>query len=298
MINSCWKGKKVLFIGDSFTACGEYPKVVEEILGVEAFYHCKNGAHIVAMVDGEKGLYNTYNDETDKEGILRPLTADEVADKDLIVFYGGYNNLLYGGYNGRSCAPGKLGDLYRCDGAGEDTIAGVMQYAINRIYEELVKADNLQCRILIVTVDCTGKNPWINSDGNCEFPPRSGKSYKNMAIVQKAVAERNSLPCCDLFHTSGINSQTWRYFGAEKDELNPYYSPYLLDKNGKVINREYVSYEHGESYYQIRDDKIVLEQYSGYAPYPYNCDQLHKSVAGYRRIGEAIAGAIISSYGI
>lgn len=295
MAESIWKFKKVLFIGDSITARREYPKVIEQTLGIQSFYHCKDGAHIVAMVDGERGLDGAYDDSPE---LLRPLTTDEVADKDLIVLYGGYNNLLYGGYKDRSCDPGKPGDLYRPDGTGQDTIAGVMQYAINRIYEELAKANNLTCRLLIVTVDCTGKNQWVNADGNSEFPPNSGRSYKNTAMIQKVVAENNGLPCCDLFHTSGINSHTWRVFGAEADALDSTYTPYLLDEQGNAVSKEYIQYKRHGFYNQIRDGKVVREQYSGYAPYPYNRDQLHKSVAGYRRIGEVIAGAIIAAYGI
>lgn len=289
-----WRDKKVLFIGDSMTARGKYPHVIEEMLGIQAFYHCKDGAHIVAMVDGERGLDGAYEEAPDA---LRPLTKEEVQDKDLIVLFGGYNNILYGGHKGRSCAPGKPGDLYKPDGTGEDTIAGVMQYAINRIYEELAKADNVACRLLIVTVDCTGKNQWLNADGYSEFPPHSGKSYEKTAVVQKAVAQRNGLPCCDLFHTSGINPYTWCVFCADAESLNKEYTPYLLDEQGTVLSDEYLQYRHMESYYQIRDGKVVLEQYAGYAPYPYNNDQLHKSPAGYRRIAEVVAGSMIAAYG-
>ena len=45
------------------------------------------------------------------------------------------------------------------------------------------------------------------------------------------------------------------------------------------------------------DGKIILERYEGAAPFPYIGDQLHKSNAGYRRIGEVIAGSIIAAYG-
>ncbi len=292
-----WKNKKVLFIGDSLTVRREYPKVIEEILGIKSFYHCKDGAHIVGMVDGERGLDGVYDDVTNDGSVLKPLDANEVADKDLIVLYGGYNNLLYGGYGGRSCLPGKVGDLYRRDGSGEDTIAGVMQYAINRIYEELAKADNLTCRLLIVTVDCAGKNGWVNADGYSEFPPGSGKSFEYTANIQKAVAESNLLPCCDLFHSSGINRYTWCMFGAEASAFDARYSPYLLDENGVATSNEFVCYRRGHYYYQIRNGKVVLEQYNSNVPYPYNGDQLHKSSAGYRRIGEVIAGAIITAYG-
>lgn len=39
-MKSKWNNKKVLFIGDSITARKEYPKVIEEILGIQSFYHC------------------------------------------------------------------------------------------------------------------------------------------------------------------------------------------------------------------------------------------------------------------
>ena len=87
-----WEGRNVLFIGDSLTARRVYPEVIKEILGIETYYHCKGGAGLKGMVDGENGIDGQYDTETDAEGILRPLTPDEVADMDLIVLYGGYNN--------------------------------------------------------------------------------------------------------------------------------------------------------------------------------------------------------------
>jgi len=56
-------------------------------------------------------------------------------------------------------------------------------------------------------------------------------------------------------------------------------------------------YTTGQSYYQWRDGEVVLEEYTGVAPFPYNGDQLHKSALGYQRIGECIAGAIIQNWG-
>ena len=297
-MSNFWKNKNVLFIGDSITASKEYPKVIEESLGINVFYHCKSGADIVSMVDGERGLSGIYNELSDFEGILRPLTADSVRNMDLIVFFGGYNNILYGGYNGNNCFPGNPGDLYNPDGTGQDTLAGIMQYAIERIYEELARAKNTTCRILIVTVDCAGKNKWINVDGCSEIEPNSGKSYKNYACVQKAVAEINLIPCCDLFHTSGINKHTWCCFGAESESFDPHYTMYPLNEAGEILSNEFIKYEHGKYYYQIRNNGVILEQYNEHVPYPYNRDQLHKSSAGYQRIGEVILGAIISAYGI
>ena len=284
-----WQGKKALFIGDSLTARRVYPEVVKEILGIETFYHCRGGRGIVQMVDGDRGLSGDYSDFSPTADLLLPLSADDVAGMDLIVLYGGYNNI---GYD-----RGEAGDLYAPDGSGQKTIAGFMQYAINRIYDELEKADNLGCRLLIVTVDCPGKDRWINADGYTEYKPGTGKSFETMAKVQRDVAAYNSLPVCDLFRTSGINRRTWHYFGFEANVRNEHYSPYLLDENGKPVSDVEIRYEQGKSYYQIRDGKVVLEQYTMPDPFPYNGDQLHKSPAGYRRIGELIAGSIIAAYG-
>ena len=118
-----------------------------------------------------------------------------------------------------------------------------------------------------------------------------------MANMQKAVAELNAIPCCDLFHTSGINKHTWAYFGASPYTDNPEYSPYELDENGNPVSNERIRYVTGKSYYQMREGKVIFEKYEKPFPYPYIADQLHKSAAGYRRIGEVIAGSIIASYG-
>lgn len=284
-----WRGKKVLFIGDSLTARRVYPEVVKEILGIETFYHCKGGVGLVSMVDGDNGLGGDYDNETDASGVLRPLTAADVAGMDLVVLYGGYNN--------RNIDIGRVGDLYRPDGTGQKTVAGLMQYAINRIYENLYAAKNITCRLLIVTVDCAGKYSWVDADGYGESTPGTGRTLEAMANMQKAVAQRNAIPCCDLFHTSGINSHTWAYFSASPYPDNHDFTPYRLDEEGFPFSSERIRYVTGESYYQIRNGKVVLEKYEGRAPFPYNADQVHKSPAGYRRIGEVIAGTIIAAYG-
>ena len=293
--NGTWKNKKVLFIGDSLTAKRIYPEVVKEILGIQTFYHCKGGAGLVSMVDGESGVDGKYDNYTDAQGILRPLTAKDVADMDAIVFFGGYNS--------RHLSIGKIGDKYEGKGKNE-TVAAVMQYCIDRIYEELRKANNLTCKLLIVTVDYAGKYAWWDIDGRGEADGQgSGKTLEAMANIQAETAQHNGIPVCDLFHTSGINPHTWCVFAASAEPIDPLYSPYRLNEKGEPISSERIRYVKGESYYQWRDGKVVLEEYIGYAsarynaPYPYNADQLHKSEAGYRRIGETIAGALISAYG-
>ena len=113
-----WQGRKVLFIGDSLTAKRIYPEVVKDILGIETFYHCKGGASLKSMVDGDNGIGGDYDNETDASGVLRPLTASDVAGMDLVVLYGGYNN--------RNLDIGEAGDLYRADG----TVAGEISVSI------------------------------------------------------------------------------------------------------------------------------------------------------------------------
>lgn len=284
-----WQGRKVLFIGDSLTARKIYPEVVKDILGIETFYHCKGGATLKSMVDGDNGVGGEYDNETDAQGVLRPLTAADVADKDLIVFFGGYNS--------RGYDIGEVGDLYKVDGSGQKTVAGFMQYVINRIYDELYAANNMTCRLLIVTVDCSGRYPYVNANAYEEVPVGSGRTLEAMAKIQKAVAARNCIPCCDLFTTSGINERTWAYFGANPLADVDKYSPYLLDEKGNRVSSEPIRYVTGQKYYQVRDGQVVLEEYTGRPPFPYVGDQLHKSEAGYKRIGEVIAGAIISAYG-
>ena len=276
-----WKGRKILFIGDSHTARKIYPEKIGERLEAEVYYHCKGGIQYTHMIEGSPA---------DAVGYVPPLSPEIVADKDLIVLFGGGNcvNMQFG----------KPGDRYNADGSGEKTVVGTLQYAIDSIYDNLEKADNLGCRILIVTIDCPGKNAWLNNDGYTEYYPNSGQSFENMSKVQAAVAEYNSLPYCDLFRTSGINRRTWKHFGASKKERNPNFTPVLLDENGNAVDDKPLRYETGKSYYQWRDGKVVLEQYNDAPRYPYNADQLHKSVAGYERFAEVIVGAIIRAYGI
>ena len=286
---SYWNGRNVLFIGDSLTAAKKYPNTIKELLGINVFYHCKGGVGLTAMVDGDKGLGGDYDNETDASGVLKPLSSEDVTGKDLIVLYGGYNN--------RGTAEGSVGDCYNPDGSGQKTIAGYMQYCIKRIYEELSKANNLTCRLLIVTVDCAGRYNYIDADGYQEWPAGSGLTMETMANIQKAVAEHNSLLCLDLWHNSGINRNTWTVFGASSEPENPQYSPYRLNSQGEPENEDRIRYSKGQSYYQVRNGVVILEEYTGSAPYPYNNDQLHKSEAGYKRIGECIAGIIAKGYG-
>lgn len=282
-----WQGRNVLFIGDSLTARRLYPETVKRILGINVFYHCKGGASLKSMVDGDAGRGGDYDNITDAKGVLYPLCADDVSGKDLIVFFGGYN--------GRNIEIGQVGDRY--SPGKPKTVAGLMQYAIDRIYEELENAGNMTCRLLIVTVDRSGRYPYVDASAMEPVVPGTNKTLAEIARIQREVAEENAIPVCDLFHHSGINEHTWAVFGKEPTPVKEEYSPFLLDATGTPVSDERIRYETGKTYYQIRDGKPVAEKYELPYPYPYNGDQLHKSPAGYERIGEVIAGAIVSAYG-
>ena len=72
---------------------------------------------------------------------------------------------------------------------------------------------------------------------------------------------------------------------------------YKINDDGTIDYNRQLYYVLGNYYNQIRDGEVVSEQYNGSSPYPYNGDQLHKSDAGYKRIGECTTGSIIANYG-
>ena len=284
-----WKGKNALVIGDSVTAARKWQKKLNEMLEMNVTTHAKGGVGTIAMVDGDKGLGGDYDNETSASGVLKPLSVDDVKDKDLIVVLPAYND--------RGKKDGEVGDCYKTDGSGQSTIAGIIQYTINRIYETLTQANNLTCKVLYATPHCSGRYPYIDADGYEEYPAGSGRTMETLANTIVAVGNHNNIPVCDLWHNSGSNRYTWNVFGASANPVNEKYSPYKLDSTGNPVNTTRIKYTQGQSYYQIRDGKVVLEEYTGSAPFPYNGDQLHCSDEGYERIGECIVGAIISHYG-
>ena len=286
---SKWKDKKVLVIGDSITAAGQWQRKIQTELGMQVKTHAKGGVGIIAMVDGDKGLGGDYDNETNASGTLYPLNTDDVGDKDLIVVLPAYNE------RGRS--EGVIGDCYDPNSKEGMTITGMMQYLINRIYEELIKANNLNCKILIATPHCAGAYNYNYIDGYGEYPSGSGQTMETLSNTIEKVCNYNNLPVCDLWHNSGINRFTWTIYGANPNAINDNYTMYQLDSSGNVIGTSPMRYTKGQSYYQWRNGVVVLEEYTGSAPYPFMGDQLHCSDAGYARIGECIVGSIIRAYG-
>lgn len=237
--DNLWYGKNVLAIGDSLTAGGQWITSFVSVLGSIVYKHAKGGLGMIPLVNGENGIDGDYSDTT----LLKPLSIDDVTGKDLIIFYAGYNE--------RGKPDGEIGDVYNpSDGTG-NTIAGLLQYVINRIYEVLASANNLTCRVAIITPHCGGKYQYIDADGYTEYPSGSGRTMLTMANIMVDVANYNSLPCLNLWKTSGINKNTWTVFSASPTPTNP-------DGTGDV-------------------------------PYPQNRDQLHLSDTGYYYLGKRIA---------
>jgi hypothetical protein len=266
-------------MGDSMTEAGIWMERLVQKLQCNVSLHCKGGLGMIEIVDGGEGA----------GGTLAPLSTDIVRNVDLIIFYAGYNN--------RGIPDGIPGDCYHSGNKSGNTIAGITQYCINRIYEVLRQAGNLTCRLLIVTPHCAGRYPYIDANGYEDYPTKSKRTMETLSNTMKSVARRNNIGVCDLWHNSGISTHTWSVYGSSPDAVNEEYSPFLLDRFGKPVSPERISYVQGESYYQWRNAKVVLEKYSEAAPYPYNGDQLHCSPNGYILIGDLITGTIIKLFG-
>lgn len=284
-LSGSWKGKKALVIGDSITAAGKWQKKLEELLGMNVATHAKGGIGILRMTDGDNGLDGTYNAETDKNGVLRPLMAADVEGVSLIVVLPAYNE--------RATVLGSVGDCH----PEQETICGRIQYLLNRIYEELEDAGNLLCHVLVATPHCAGKYPYVDADGYEEYPTGTGQTMEKLSDTIKAVAQANNVAVCDLWHESGINRRTWSVFGAQKNAVNEQYAKYQMDASGRVVGSAPQRYVNGQSYYQKRNGSIILEKYTGSSPYPFNGDQLHCSTEGYARIGECVVGSVIRAFG-
>lgn len=221
-----WKGKKALCLGDSLTAAGVWQQQLTAMLGMTVATRALGGIGLVGMVDGAAGL--------------AALTSADVTGQDLIVLFGGYNN--------RSSPKGAVTDMY----PAQNTYAGMVNYAIQRIFALLAEAGNAGCQVLIVTPHCPGKYGYIDADGYAEYPPGSGQSLMDLCDIMAEAANRNNLRCLNLWRVSGINRWNWAIYAA---------SPTPTNADG-----------------------------SGSGPYPHNNDQLHlNAAAGYPHLGAVIA---------
>ena len=238
---SKWNGKNVLCIGDSITSDGRWQAEFARRTGCNISTHANGGIGLIDMVDGQSGFAGDPN--TAVSGKLGPLTMEKLRTVDLII--------LLGAYNERDIEYGKKGDMY----PEQKTLRAKFAYVIEKIYALLDECDHLGCRLMLVTPHCVGRYDWVCADGYEEFPEGSGRSLETMAEEIKRIAGEYNIPCCDAWHTSGINRFTWKHFTHSSVVMNPDYDP----------EKEYV------------------------APYPQYADQSHMNDAGYARLGECIA---------
>ncbi|MFV0527870.1 MAG: SGNH/GDSL hydrolase family protein [Lachnospiraceae bacterium] len=220
----CWAGKKVLCLGDSLTQAGIWTERLHQNLQCQVTRHCGGGLKMTEIIDG--GI--------SAEGEHPPLHKEQLADKDIVIFFAGYND--------RGKADGVLGDLYDPAVDLETTIAGALQYCINRIYDILRETDNLTCKILIVTPHCVGTYSYIPQNGYEEYPAKSGRTVRTLAHTMEIVARENSLPVCNLWETSGINRHTWRVYGAHPYEDQVHCSVQGYELIGDLVTGAIQSY--------------------------------------------------------
>ena len=90
---------------------------------------------------------------------------------------------------------------------------------IGRIKDELIKANNTKCKIILATPHLFGEYPF--NDKNAYY-------YKNIGMIDtlKILSNVNNIECCDLTNLSGIDSTNWDVYHSCDllDKSNPYYS--------------------------------------------------------------------------
>lgn len=212
-------GTNILVIGDSLSARGVWQKTLETIFEANVKTHAKGGIGFVEMLDGSA---DSENEDTQASGSLSPLSPQDVADRDLII--------IFGGYNLRGYEEGQKGDLYPT----QNTVIGNLQYLINGIYRVLLSAQNLKCRIAVVTPHCAGKYKTIPYDWTQEYPTGSGRTGETLVDSMIECCKHNAIPVLDLYHTSGINQNTWNVFSASSTPMSEQYPNDQLHLNDKV----------------------------------------------------------------
>lgn len=212
-------GSNILVIGDSLSARGVWQKTLETIFEANVKTHAKGGIGFVEMLDGSA---DSENEDTQASGSLSPLSSQDVADRDLII--------IFGGYNLRGYEEGQKGDLYPT----QNTVIGNLQYLINGIYRVLLSAQNLKCRIAVVTPHCAGKYKTIPYDWTQEYPTGSGRTGETLVASMIECCKHNAIPVLDLYHTSGINQNTWNVFSASSTPMGEQYPNDQLHLNDKV----------------------------------------------------------------
>ena len=290
---SQWEGKRLLAIGDSITANGKskWQYRVGELLKMNVRTHAKGGIGIIQMVDGDDGESTPEGYDPDNFGTseIYALGQADVTDVDVIILMGFYNER-----NRIISAPGEIDYMYPT----QNTFIGRLNYAVKRVHEELTKAGNQDCKVVICSAHKYGKYQYIDltayEDGDRLFE------------LTKLVADHNSLPCIDLMHCGNINRYNWDMFQSSNTPCNPKYIPASGQNEG--TNMPFASIDNLPLASANKDRYATVgtvENYKTYysdgnewsvstVPYPWNADQLHLNNAGYSRIGDYIAGYLLS----
>ena len=284
---SKWEGKRILAIGDSITAALKWQARVGELLGMNVRTHAKGGIGIIQMVDGDGSGTPPEGYDPDNFGVetIYALSTEDVTDVDIIV--------LMGFYNVRTIAvssPGNKDDMYPTN----NSFIGQLNYAIKRVYEELEKANNMQCKVVICSAHKYGKYSYSDLSAY-----HDGDDLYN---ATKKAADYNSLPCIDLMHCGNINKYNWNNFQSSNTPYNPSYIPQdgVNDGTNKPFTNlgeapdaasnsgKYITINEESGCY--KSNGSIWEKAKNSAP--WNADQLHLNTNGYNRIGDYIAGFI------
>lgn len=286
-----WAGKTLLAIGDSITAANKWQQRVGELLGMNVRTHAKGGIGITAMVDGDGSGEAPEGYDPDDFGVsaLYALNIADVKNVDIVI--------LMGFYNERSSAvnnPGAETDMY----PAQHTVIGRINYAVKRVYEELEKANNMQCKVVICTAHRYGKYSYIDKTAYDD-----GEAICEVAQV---AANYNSIPCIDLMHNGNINRYNWNEFQSSPTPYNSSYIPADgindgTDKPFESVDAAPDPSANDGKYITISDGSIYRSDGSQWVlsssgKCPWNSDQLHLNARGYARIGDYIAGCLLSLF--
>lgn len=290
-LGSKWEGKRLLAIGASITTEWSWekrwPSKCAAILGMNVRVHAKGGIGLIQMVDGDGSGDAPEGYDPDDFGVeeLYALNSEDVTDVDVIV--------LHGMYNERSIAKtafGEITDMY----PAQNTYLGRLQYAISRIYDELEKAGNKNCKVVICSAHKYGKYPYSNLSAYDDGEP--------IRLGAEMVAKYHSLYFIDLMNLGNINKYNWDKFSLSSSPYNANYIPAdgVLDGTNKPFasldvapsvsanSGKYITISDKDGCYKSDGTSWIWE----YTSAIWNGDQLHLNQDGYQRIAEYIAGAL------
>ncbi len=228
------QGKKVLAIGDSITSDGRWQEEFARLTGAEVTTHARGGVGIIDMVFGLGSAESDgmrYDPTTGANRELPPLGVEDVADKDVVIFFGGYNE--------RHMEYGTECDLYPRD----NTLNGKYNVVMTRIFELIADAKNKNCRVILIAPHCVGRDDWVDADGTEEFPSGSGRTLETMSNVVRGVAQRFGTEFFDAYHESGIGRENWNIYAnsptpirADYDPSKKYDAPYPMYADQAHLN--------------------------------------------------------------